>query len=61
MNEQKDPTLAGATGTPDISEFQKEAGERQDASTSEQVADVLEGEPGLGVESKLAESASDEE
>ena len=61
MNEQQDPTLAGATPTSDVSQFQKEAADRQDASTSEQVADVLAGERGLGVEAKLAESASEDE
>ena len=61
MNEQQDPTLAGATPTGDVSQFQEEAAEREDASTAEQVAGVMKGEPGLGVERGMAESAADDE
>jgi hypothetical protein len=60
MNQQQDPTLAGATNTSDVSQFQKEAEERKDASPGEQAAGVMSGEPGLDAERKLAEEASDD-
>jgi hypothetical protein len=60
MNEEQDPTLAGATPTADVSQFKREAEERKGASTGEQVSDVLESEPGLAVEGKLANEASED-
>lgn len=61
MNEQEDPALAGATPTGDISDFQKEAADRRQASPAEQASDVMGSEPGLGVESGLAEKLADDE
>ena len=61
MNEQEDPALAGATETSDISDFQSEAAERQKASPGEQAAGVLGSEPGMEMESRLADKAADDE
>ena len=59
MGSEQDSATAGASGSGDINEFQKEAKERQGATTEQEAADVLKSESATDVEGEIVEKLSD--